>query len=56
MDRKQTFLFKAAAMNAFSELSFYVITDPLKLYNELEGKKKSKKNPRVHHASLVTTY
>lgn len=55
MDRKETFLFKVAAVSTFSQLNFYILTNPLKLYNELEEKKKKAKKPRVHHASPVAT-
>lgn len=46
MDRKETFLFKVAAVSTFSQLNFYILTNPLKLYNELEEKKKGKKTQR----------
>lgn len=55
MDRKETFLFKVAAVSTFFQLNFYILTNPLKLYNELEEKKKKAKKPRVHRASPVAT-
>lgn len=50
-------MFKVGAASAFSELSFYVITDPLKLYSELEGRKKQKqKNPEFTMPVLWLLY
>lgn len=56
MDRKETFLFKVAAVSTFSQLNFYILTNPLKLYNELEEKKKRQKNPEITMPVLWLQY